>query len=884
MLLAQNPRCEYQKNPIGIDVLQPRFFWIVNSEIRNTFQIAYQIQVCLNSDFCQSLVWDSGIIESDESIHVEYAGKQLNSSTRYFYRVKIWDNHSQVSDWSECAFFETGLLHKEDWKANWIIRECEIEPSKTVPCPMFRTTFDVENAIKSARVYVTALGLYELHLNGKKVGDALFTPGWTSYSKVLQYQTYDITNMVIEGGNAVGAIVGEGWYKGCLDYTNKRNVFGNTLAILIQILIEYEDGSSQIVTSNTSWKASSGAILKSEIYHGEKYDANLEKDGWDTYNYNDIAWENVTELDNRKALENKNALIAQINEPVRKIEEIKPVELIKTPLGETVIDFGQNMVGWVKFSVSGKRGERVVIKHAEMLDFQGNFYTENLRSAKQEIEYILSGKEEEIFEPHFTFQGFRYIKVEEFPKEISLNDFTGIVIHSDMQITGRFECSNPLLNQLQHNIFWSQKGNFFDLPIDCPQRDERLGWTGDAQIFANTASFNMSTALFFKKWLNDLKADQRSDGAVPFVVPQIFDEKAYASSGWGDAAVVCPWIVYLNFGDKRILENQYKSMKDWVEYIRKQGDNEFLWNTGFHFGDWLALDARAGERAGATDNDFISTVFYAQSTKLLSKIAKIIGNDQDANEYEKLYCEIFQAFQNEFITPSGRLAVQTQTAHALAIEFELINEKDKKRVADFFVGELYKNKYHLNTGFIGTPYLCNALQKVDQIAEAYNLLLNEDYPSWLYQVKKGATTIWEHWDGIKEDGSFWDKKMNSFNHYAYGAIGNWLYKVVGGLDTKEDEPGYKKFIINPIPGGGISYAKITYQSLYGEISSQWKLLEEGFLIKISVPCNTSCEFILPKESKFFNVKDEFGKYVKNSLQNEEKIILYSGNYEIFVKL
>lgn len=842
MLALKNLKCEYRYNPVGIDVKNPCFCWILDSDRRNVLQKAYRIQVSEEKDFSGELAWDSGIVHTAQSIHVKYAGRELKSRHRYYYRVQVWDNHGEASDWSHDAFFETGLMGINEWNAEWIAPDINMDKTQAGPSPFLRTTFESAGKIKNARIYVTSLGLYELHLNGTRVGDAYFTPGWTSYNKVLQYQTYDITSQLREGGNAVGAVLGEGWYCGNLAWQDKRNIFGDEPALLLQLHIEYEDGSVKTVISDKSWKASTGPILKSEIYNGELYDANLEKTGWNTVNYDDSGWLGVKTLEH-----GRNMITAQINEPVRIIEEILPVKIIKTPMGETVIDFGQNMVGWVRFRVSGSKGSRAVFRHAEVLDRDGNFHTDNLRHAKQTIEYVLKGLGEETFEPHFTFQGFRYVKLDEFPCEPKLKDFTGIVLHTDMEPTGSFECSDRQVNQLQHNITWGQKGNFLDVPTDCPQRDERLGWTGDAQVFVRTAAFNMNVALFFRKWLNDLKADQSKEKGVPFVIPLVLndqDDNDYSSAAWGDAAVICPWTMYLCYGDAGILEAQYESMRDWVEYIRRQGDNEFLWNIGFHFGDWLALDSGDGSYIGATAVDFIATAFYAYSADILAKTASILGNVKDAEVYNALHENVIKAFRNEFVTPSGRLAVPTQTAHVLALMFDLLDPKDTKRAAETLAGYLKETRYHLKTGFVGTPYLCHVLSRYGYNDIAYKLLLQTDYPSWLYPISKGATTIWEHWDGIKPDGSFWSAAMNSFNHYAYGAIGDWLYRVVAGLDTSEAEPGYKHIVIKPQPCEGLDFANASFNSMYGLIRSEWEI-ENGMLtVKAVIPCNATAELFI----------------------------------------
>ncbi|NSW90763.1 MAG: family 78 glycoside hydrolase catalytic domain [Firmicutes bacterium] len=905
-----NLRCEYMKNPIGLDILKPRLSWVIeagtfDNMARSVMQEAYRIQVSKEDMSFTNLVWDSGRVGSDQSVHVEYSGKLLESCTRYYYRVKIWDNKGNESAWSETAYWEMGLLCPEEWIAKWIsINTADIadtvyntgagthghesdgsEPtagySKLDPCPYMRKRFKLDGKIKKVRVYATALGLYELRINGLKVGDYLFTPGWTSYNKRIQYQTYDVTSLLNEGQNAIGIILGNGWYKGNLAWTKQKNIYGDRLAALVQMHITYEDGREDVIISDESWKYSTGPILMSEIYHGEIYDARLEKEGWDTPDYYDGDWKEVVILDKPKQV-----LIAQEGPYVKKIEEIKPVNIIETPSGETVIDMGQNMVGWVRFKVKGKAGDKVVLQHGEVLDKNGNFYIENLRSAKQRIEYVLKGNTVETYEPHFTFQGFRYVKLVEYPGKPSIEDFKGIVIHSDMEQTGEFECSNELVNQLQHNILWGQKGNFLDVPTDCPQRDERLGWTGDAEVFIRTACFNMNTALFFKKWLRDLKADQLENGGVPHVIPHVLGPNDHSSSAWGDAATICPWTVYLCFGDKRILEEQYESMKSWVEYIRAQGDDEYLWNTGFHFGDWLGLDAKEGSYTGATSKDYIATAFYAYSISLLVKAAKVLGKEDDVCEYSELHRNVIEAFRKEFITPNGRISAPTQTAHVLALMFNLVEEKDRKRTIDTLVKYLEENKFHLTTGFVGTPYLCHVLSQNGCNDIAYKLVTQTDYPSWLYQVTKGATTIWEHWDGIKEDGSFWSPNMNSFNHYAYGSIGDWLYRVAAGINIDEDRPGYKHIIIKPRPNKEFDYVKSGIKTCYGEVTSEWVRNEGTMEINVCIPHNTTAEVILPGAN--INNLYENGKHVKSEeiegilsceeIDGDIKLELGSGEY------
>ncbi|QCX34299.1 alpha-L-rhamnosidase [Caloramator sp. E03] len=874
-LFIKEVRCEYLINPIGISTLKPRFSWIIDSDRNGTKQTAYQIVFSKDETF-SSIFYDTGKINSYNSVHVEYNGPKLCEQQRYYYRIRIWDNYGNISDYSDINFFEVGIIDNNRWIADWIAVE---DKDNNPMCPYFRKEFTLQKDIKKAVIYVSALGLYELFLNGKRVGDYYFTPGWTSYKKRIQYQTYDVTSLIKEGKNVLGSILGNGWFKGYLTWEEKNNIYGDKLALILQLHIYYQDGSIDILKTDNSWKYNHGPIISSELYHGEVYDANFELVDWNIENYDDTNWKNAVVLNHSKSI-----LVGQENIPAKKMQEIKPIKLIITPKNERVIDFGQNMVGFVRFKVKGNKGDKVILRHAEVLDKEGNFYLDNIRKAKQTIEYTLKGEEEEIFEPHFTYQGFRYVNVLEYPGEIDLDNFTGVVIYSGMQTTGEFECSDEDINRLQQNIVWSQKGNFVDVPTDCPQRDERLGWTGDAQVFIRTACFNMDVALFFKKWLNDLSADQLEEGGIPFVIPDAIGNnktptewgEPHSAAAWGDAATICPWTIYNCYADERILESQYQSMKKWVEYIRHQGSNEFLWNTGFQFGDWLALDAKEGSYTGATPMDFIATAFYAYSTWILFNSAKVLGLEEDYNEYKRLYENIVREFRKEFVSPNGRLVSNTQTAHVLTLMFNLLEEKHINRNVEELVKLIETNNYHLTTGFVGTPYLCHVLTKYGRNDIALKLLLKKDCPSWLYQITKGATTIWEHWDGIKEDGSFWSADMNSFNHYAYGAIGEWMYNVIGGLNLIE--PGYKKFSIKPY-FEYFSCVKLRYKSLYGDIVVNWERNEKSISLKVKVPVNTQAEIILDniKKETLKDIKiDEIIDIVQeNSMY---KILVGSGNY------
>jgi alpha-L-rhamnosidase len=862
VLKIKDLRTEYQTNPVGVGTYTPRLSWKIDGDGRNVLQTAFRIKCAESPERLKNekqLLWDSGKIHSDQSIHIPYKGNRLISGQRIFWQVKAWDNRGREAEWSEPAFWETGLLEKADWKARWIEPDIRENPAASNPCPYLRKEFRTEKPIKKATIYVTCHGLYHLQLNGKTVGNEMLTPGWTSYHKRLQYQTYDVAEQITAGRNALGVILGDGWYRGFFGWEGKKNLYGVKTALLFQLTLVFEDGSEKIIVSDKSWKASTGPILESEIYHGEIYDSRLEKKGWNKPGFDDSFWQSVSEKEYPP-----DNLVSTDGPPVRITKEIHPVQKISTPKKERVFDFGQNFVGWVQLTLKGKRGDKITIRHAEVLDKEGNFYTRNLRTAKQRVAYWFNGEGTEIYEPHFTFMGFRYIRIDDFPGEVEIRNFCGKVLHSDLEFTGSFHCSDSLVNQLQSNIQWSLRGNFVDVPTDCPQRDERMGWTGDAQIFAPTACFNVNAASFFSKWLRDLAADQRSDGRVPWVVPMVLENggstgwsDGYGASGWADAAITLPWELYMRFGDQRILEVQYPSMKAWEEYMIREAGKSCLFRSGFHFGDWLSFaeyssylyNAPDYGYAGAhTAKDLIATAYFYYSTRLMQKTAALLGHLNDEQRYRALLPAIKEAFRKEFITPNGRLVSGTQTAYAMALHFGLIPEDLFETAARRLANDVHHFQ-HITTGFLGTPLICDALTDAGFPELAYQLLLNTRYPSWLYPITMGATTIWERWDGIRPDGSFQDAGMNSFNHYAYGAIGNWLYTKVAGIQTCPDNPGYKKFLVKPEITDKLTWVKTAYQSPYGEIQSSWERKEKKLTMEITVPANTKAILYIPSANK-----------------------------------
>ena len=704
-------------------------------------------------------------------------------------------------------------------------------------CPVFVKEFEAEGKIKKATLYASAMGVYKCELNGKKIGSAVLMPGWTSYKNRVQYQEYDITEYLSKN-NKFEMTVGQGWAIGYIGYSGKNHYFGDMVSAIFSIDILFEDGTSLSINSDKNADVYTSQTVYTGIYHGETIDRTAE----------------CKLLGKACETEVEPKLEEQQGEMITEHERIKPVKYFVTPKGERIIDFGQNMTGYLEVHAKGKKEDVIKIRHAEILDKDGNFYTENLRNAKQTDTFIL-GKEEEIFKPEFTFHGFRYICLDEYiSDDVDINDFTAIVVHSDIKRTGSFVCGNDKINQLYHNVIWGQKSNYLDVPTDCPQRDERLGWTGDAQVFVRTAAINFDVEKFFEKWLRDVSLEQLPDGGVQGIVPGFPNEEYHpgVSAGWADASVICPWHIYLAYGNRDILINQFDSMKKWIEYMHSAGSEEFLWVGGDHYGDWLAMDA--GEDAseyekthGMTNTDFIASCYFAYSTSLFVKAGEVLGMDME--EYKTLYKNIVNKIREVYIK-DGIPEYKTQTACAISLFFDITDNPEKTAA---LLNELVRNNgTRLTTGFLGTPYLLHALSDNGYSDTAYDLLFQEAFPSWLFSVNRGATTMWEHWDGIKEDGTFWSAGMNSYNHYAYGAVFDWIFANAAGIKTDENKVAYKKITFKPIPDKRLGFVKSGIETRNGYVSSSWAIKDDGVHYEFTVPCGSEAEIILPS-GKTYNV-------------------------------
>ena len=732
--------------------------------------------------------------------------------------------------------------------AKWITSPVDF---KDAACT-FRKEVQVKSKIKKAILMVSAIGIYVPYINGERVGENVLAPGWTNYHSRVQYQTYDVTDILTEN-NTLEFSVGQGWAVGYIGFKSLHNVFADHTSLIAELDISYSDEGSEIIITDTTWDVYSSEVTFSEIYHGETVNKTAP-----------------IEYIGKAILSEVGAkLIPQVGEFITEHERLAPIELIHTPKGETVIDFGQNMTGYVEVKVKGSKGDRIVFHHAEVLDKDGNFYNENYRTARNEITYILSGNSD-TFKPQFSFQGFRYIKLIEYPFEkVDLDSFCAIVVHSDIKRTGNFRCGNDKINQLYHNIIWGQKSNFLDIPTDCPQRDERLGWTGDAQVFCRTAAINYDVEKFFEKWLGDVRLEQTEEGAVYGIVPTCLGNRhTRISAAWGDAACIIPWQLYLAYGNKKILSENFEMMKKWVDYLHYTGPDEYLWLGGLHYGDWLAMDTGGDSFVGATANDLIASAFFAYSTSILIKAGEVLGKAME--DYKKLYMNIVKRFREYFMEngipkeelPHTEILTEeynvpndtirkgiTQTALVLILNFNLCTDEERPVLAKKLVDLIEEFGDRMTTGFVGTPYIMHVLSENGYTDVAYKLLLQEKNPSWLYSVCHGATTMWEHWNSIKEDGSFWSTGMNSFNHYAYGSVYDWMFNVCAGISPTEENPAYKEINLAPHPCKELGFVEASINSKNGKITSYWKYDGERVHYEFDIPEGVTAHLTLPSGYK-----------------------------------
>ncbi len=860
-------------NPLGYDLANPTISYVV-TEAAGKRQVSAQVQVSLKEDFSE-ILYDSGECENVVSTGFELP-VILSPMTRYYWKIRVTDETGDCA-WSEVQWFETaktvtwqggvlrpgeadvcrsgqgGAGQPEDsgqaesdagsgqesadcgqggqtgtWQAKWITPRLE----KQIQAAVWQE-IEIEKPVARARAYAVGLGLYEFYVNGEKQGEECLLPGFCDYDSWIQYQTYELS--LKNGKNRVELLLGDGWYKGRYGMRVKYENYGDRLAALAEIHVWYEDGTEEVFGTDASWKSRKSRIVDSGIYSGEVYDAGLD----------------VSETFGTELIElGYDRLSPRLSPPITVHERIKPAEVIHTPAGETVLDLGQNMVGWLAFRCKVPAGTKLHFQFGEILQ-DGNFYNENLRTAEAEYTYISDGTERWV-RPYFTFYGFRFVKVEGWEGEPDPEDFRGLVIHSDMEELGEITTSDPLVNRLVLNAKWGMKGNFVDVPTDCPQRDERYGWTGDAQIFSGTASYFMDTCAFYTKFGRDLYAEQvKMNGSVPDVVP-VANYPGDASTAWADAATVIPWNVYLHYGDKNILRRQYDSMKAWVNYMKREDDGDGakrLWQTGTHYADWLALDGNyAGGVYGATDPDLVASAYYYYSANIVAKSAKILGKEADARSYETLAREIHDAFVKEYFTPAGKLAVDTTTAYVVVLYMGLTPDFAYEKVRKGLLNRLKKNFYHLDTGFVGTPYLCRMLSEHGMNDLAYHLLLEKGYPGWLYEVLMGATTIWERWNSVEPDGKISGTEMNSLNHYSYGSIVEWMFRNMAGINPREDYPGFKRFRIAPMPNYQIGSSEVRLRAASGMIESAWEIDGKQLKFRFTVPFDTQAEIVLPDAS------------------------------------
>jgi alpha-L-rhamnosidase len=863
-------RCEYLINPPGIDERAPRLSWVIESNRRGARQVAYRLRVASTPEKLaagEGDCWDSGRVKSNQTTHVAYAGRLLKSREVCFWNVEVWDETGTVVT-SAPALWTMGLLEKSDWVAGWIAADSEIikrDPEAIAPTlsdcgtpGLFRKEFEIPGPIKRATVYASARGIFELRANGQRISGDIFAPEWTDYDQRIHYRTYDVTQLLKTGRNALGVTLGDGWWSGYVGWQETRARYGSLEnSLMVQLEVELADGKRITVNTDSSWTCNTGPILFSDFMMGETYDARREIARWDCPltpalspkgGEGEKAW-----LAAREVAAPMVPLVAQRSEPVSVVEEFTPLSVSEIKPGVFIFDLGQNIAGWVRLKVNAPAGTRVTIRQGERLSPDGTLYTENLRRAKSTDVYICKGGGEEIYEPHFTFHGFQYVELTGLPSAPGKDAVTGCVVRSATPDAGKFECSNADVNRLWLNGLWSQKDNFLGVPTDCPQRDERLGWMGDAQVFLRTASYNMDVAAFFTKWMIDVEDAQTPEGIFPDTAPRLREGDNFiglgnlgGSAGWADAGVIIPYTIWRVYGDRRILERHYRAMVKWVDWIASHNPNGLRVNQlANNYGDWLCIPSDTSFGTHSPMKNLLATAYWADDCTKLAHIARELGHETDAQRFQKMFEHVRAAFQKEWLEPNGRITTDTQTGYLLALAFDLLPQNLRAAAAGHLVNDIKSLDWHLSTGFIGISHLNPQLTLAGRTDVAYRLLLRDDYPSWLYPVKHGATTIWERWNGWTHEEGFFNPHMNSFNHYSLGSVGEWLFRHVAGIELDSEVPGFQQFVLRPFIGDGLDFTRASYRTMHGEIGSEWKRAGDKLTWTVRIPANTTARVYVP---------------------------------------
>lgn len=873
-------RTEYLHNPSGVLAATPRLSWRLKGKGENRTQTAYQIHVARTPQAlaqAQDLLWDSGTITSPLVPSVRYAGPALPAGAHAYWRVRIWDEHANVSAWSDTAQWQHGLPDPQWQHSEWIAFPTHKDPDAlSTPVAMLRTEFTVDHPLTSATLYVTALGLYEAHINGTIIGDRILTPGWSDYNHRVMFQAYDVLPHITMGTNSIASMLADGWYSGYLGFENNFTNYGEFPAFRCELHLVDQAGQTTIIGSNPNWKASDSHIRAADFYMGTTVDYTRFPHGWDTVGYDDSTWSAT------QSFQYAGAICADTSPPLRIIEEL-PVKRITQPEPNVyIVDFGQIYAGYMRLKVHGNANDVITMRYGEILNADGSLHTVNLRAAKNTDVFVLDGQKRWI-EPLFTYKGFRYVEIRGLSKAPSADSITGCVMHVDAPLTAEFQCSDPLLNQLWQNIRWGQRGNFLSVPTDCPQRDERLGWTGDMQIYVRMGIYQMDCAAYLTKWMRDVRDGQHASGAFPDVAPRIVVE-AEGAPAWGDCGVVVPWTLWRMYGDTEFIEENYSAMQRWMDFLLETNPNLRRMNRrGNDYGDWVAMDSY-------TARDLIGTAYWAHDATLMAEMATATGRKKDAKYYTSLAEKIRKAFRKAHVFAQGAvvgdvssihqhlvhldlaLNGETQTNYALAINLDLLDHDTIPFATGRLLREIARRGTHLSTGFVGTKHLLPALTKGGANEMAYRLLRQRSFPSWLYPVTQGATTMWERWDSWHHEFGLQTPIMNSFNHFAYGCVGDWMMRVMVGICDHPDEPGFRKAVIAPQPGGGITFAKASYESQFGVYAAGWKSKGTLFTFKVTIPPGCEAEIHIPAD-------DASSVRLNGQRINTTQITLGSGSYE-----